>query len=140
MIAFASLLAALDEILFDKSDLAFLQREDLALLNLMTVKIAVACSEGNLSGGDTPGGAGHRQEVLIGILLGVKGEHRRKALRNCLGLEHNDLPVSEADRLFRGHNNVLVVGQHKTVCAPTDCTAERISSVEGFIVCPPETT
>ena len=77
--------------------------------------------------------------VLGGVR--VKVEHGGDALGNGAGGKHDDSAVRNALGLLGGHDDVFVVGQHEhRLGGHALHSGHDIGSVEGFMVCPPDTT
>ena len=88
-----------------------------------------------------PAASNMASPVDFRVCIGIKSQHGGKSLGNGFGGNHYHFPIrSQGNGLFRGENDILIVGQHKDFLAGVASTASRISSVLGFMVCPPLTT
>ena len=89
------------------------QRQILALVDIVAVKVGVARGVGDLRGVHAlDRGAQLRLDDVLGARR-VEGEHRGDALRHGLGRDDDDLLVRQRDALLGGHDDVLVVRQHE---------------------------
>ena len=93
--------------------LALLQGQIVALMDLKAVEVGVPGGIGNLRGGDGGQRFSHGLRNRCDLCLRVHAHHGGDALRNSLAGDDHHVFLRQALTLLSGHDDVAVIGQNK---------------------------